>query len=94
MPSEGIRITAFTKFAAAAHMAEEKLSKHAITCDEEKYPSGNSLPMMSMEAGQDLESLPPHPKIKLIKLREFSVISHANCRRKLLISEEKNRLQY
>lgn len=38
-------------------MAEEQLLKHAITCDEEKDPSGNSVTMMSVEDGQDLESL-------------------------------------
>jgi len=44
-------------------MAEEQLLKHAITCGEEKDPSRNSLPMMSTEDGQDLESLPPQKKV-------------------------------
>ena len=70
-------------------MAEEQLLKHKITCDEEKDPSGNSVPMMSMEDGQDLESLPPSKKLKLIKLCEFGVVCNATSRRKPLISEEK-----
>jgi hypothetical protein len=55
--------------------------KYAITCDEEKDPSGNSEPMMSMEDGKDLESLPPPKKIKLTKLLEFGVVSHAKVQK-------------
>jgi len=51
-----------TKYAAVAHVAEEKLLKHGITCDEEKDPRWNSVPVMFVEGVQDLES--PHQKIK------------------------------
>ena len=69
--------------------------KDEITRDKEKDPRGNSVPVMSVGDGQDLEILsPPQPpqKMKLIKLREFFVACNAKCRRKPLISEEKNRL--
>jgi hypothetical protein len=46
-------------------MAEEQLLKHAVKCDDEKDLKGNSIPMISVEDGQDLDFLPPPPK-KLI----------------------------
>ena len=64
-------------------MAEEQLLKNAITCGEEKDPSRNSLPMMSMEDGQDLESLPPQKKsVNLVSSLLQSAEGRRYCLRK------------
>jgi hypothetical protein len=91
LPSEDIRITAYeicrsgapgggTTFEACNNVWRRKGSEREFSTND----------VHGRWTG--FEILTPTQKIKLIKLREFGVVSHAKCRRKPLLSEEKNRL--